>query len=423
MTKLGLASTAPLSGDNSTLAFDVERVRKDFPVLAEHVHGKPLVYLDSGASAQKPTSVLEAMDEVYRTSYANVHRGAYYFSQHLTERYEGVRTKVASFLNAASDQEIVFTRNATEAINLVAHSFGNRLQPGDEVIISEMEHHANIVPWQLLGDRTGINLKVVPVADDGSFSLDAYEALLGPRTRLVAITHTSNVLGTVTPMKEIVRLAHKAGARVLVDGAQAVVHGKVDVRDLDADFYAFTGHKLYGPTAIGVLYGKAELLKDMPPFLGGGDMIRMVSFAGTTYADPPHRFEAGTPPIVEAIGLGAAIDYVNAIGQDAIAAHEAGLLAYATDRLMQVEGLSIVGTAKEKASIVSFMLDGIHPHDIGTIVDREGVAIRVGHHCAQPLMERFGVPATARASMGLYNTRAEIDVLAEALEKVKEIFG
>ncbi|HEY9537642.1 MAG TPA: cysteine desulfurase [Kiloniellaceae bacterium] len=423
MATLGSTAVAPRSGDNATLAFDVERVRHDFPVLQQHVHGKPLVYLDSGASAQKPAAVLETMDEVYRSGYANVHRGAYYFSQHLTDRYEGVRATVARFLNAGSDQEIVFTRNVTEAINLVAHSYGSKLQPGDEVVISEMEHHANIVPWQLLRDRAGINLKVVPIADDGSFRLDAYEALLGPRTKLVAVTHTSNVLGTVTPMAEIIRLAHKAGARVLVDGAQAVVHGKVDLRALDADFYAFTGHKLYGPTAIGALYGKAELLKAMPPFLGGGDMIRSVSFAETTYADPPHRFEAGTPPIVEAIGLGAAIDYVTAVGQDAIAAHEAGLLAYATERLSQVEGLTIFGTAREKASIVSFALDGIHPHDIGTIIDREGVAIRVGHHCAQPLMERLGVPATARASMGLYNTRGEIDVLAEALEKVKDIFG
>jgi len=413
----------PAAGDNSVQAFDVERVRADFPVLGQSVHGKPLTYLDSGASAQKPTAVLEAMDEVYRTCYANVHRGAYYFSQHLTDRYEGVRTKVARLLNAASDQEIVFTRNVTEAINLVAQSFGNRLSAGDEVIISEMEHHANIVPWQLLRDRGGINLKVVPIADDGSFRLDAYESLLGPKTRLVALTHTSNVLGTVTPMKEIIRLAHKAGAPVLVDGAQAVVHSKVDVQDLDADFYAFTGHKLYGPTAIGVLYGKADLLKEMPPFLGGGDMIRSVSFAETTYADPPHRFEAGTPPIVEAIGLGAAIDYVNGIGMEAIAAHEAGLLAYATKRLGEVEGLRIYGQAKEKAAIVSFTLDGIHPHDIGTIVDREGVAIRVGHHCAQPLMDRFCVPATARASMGLYNTTDDIDVLVRALAKVKELFG
>jgi cysteine desulfurase/selenocysteine lyase len=413
----------PSAGNNSVQAFDVARVRQDFPILQEYVHGKPLVYLDSGASAQKPLAVLDAMDDVLRHGYANVHRGAYHFSQQLTDRYEGVRATVARFLNAASDQEIVFTRSITEAINLVAHSFGSRLGAGDEVVISEMEHHANIVPWQLLRERSGITLKVAPVRDDGSFDLEAYKALLTPRTRLVAITHTSNVLGTVTPMKEIIRLAHEAGALALVDGAQAVVHGKVDVRDLDADFYGFTGHKLYGPTAIGVLYGKAEILKELPPFQGGGDMIRSVSFAETTFAEPPHRFEAGTPPIVEAIGLGAAIDYVTGIGQEAIAAHEAGLLAYATRRLGEVEGLKIYGTAKEKASILSFTLDGIHAHDVGTIVDREGVAIRVGHHCAQPLMERFGVAATARASMGLYNTPEEIDVLVKALNKVKELFG
>ncbi|HIP77373.1 MAG TPA: cysteine desulfurase [Kiloniellaceae bacterium] len=411
------------AGSNSTLAFDVERVREDFPILKQEVYGKPLVYLDSGASAQKPQVVIDTMSEIQETCYANVHRGAYYFSQHLTERYEGVRETVARFLNAGSEREIVFTRNVTEAINLVAHSVGNRLSAGDEVIITEMEHHANIVPWQLLRDRIGITLKVVPVADDGSFRMDAYEAMLGPRTKLVAMTHISNVLGTVLPMKEIIRLAHAAGALVLVDGAQAAVHGKVDVRDLDADFYGFTGHKLYGPTAIGVLYGKAELLKEMPPFMGGGDMIRSVSFEETVYADPPHRFEAGTPPIVEAIGLGAAIDYVQAIGHEAIAAHEAGLLAYATERLQQIEGLRIYGTAKEKAAIISFTMDDIHPHDIGTIIDREGVAIRVGHHCAQPLMERFGLPATARASFGLYNTRTEVDALARALEKVKELFG
>ncbi len=416
-----LAEIGP--GSNSTLAFDVARVREDFPVLQQEVHGKPLTYLDSGASAQKPRAVIDAMREIQETCYANVHRGAYYFSQHLTDRYEGVRKTVAAFLNAASDQEIVFTRNVTEAINLVAHSFGNSFAAGDEVIITEMEHHANIVPWQLLRDRTGIELKVVPIAQDGSLQMEAFEAMLSPRTRLVAMIHTSNVLGTVNPMKAIIALAHKAGARVLVDGAQSAVHGKVDVRDLDADFYAFTGHKLYGPNAIGVLYGKAELLKEMPPFLGGGDMIRSVSFAETTFADPPHRFEAGTPPIVETIGLGAAIDYVNAIGHDAIAAHEAGLLAYATERLQQIEGLTIHGTAKEKAAIVSFSLEGIHPHDIGTIVDREGVAIRVGHHCAQPLMTCLGVPATARASFGLYNTPAEVDVLARALEKVKDLFG
>jgi len=425
MPEMTAASTLAeiAAGSNSTLAFDVERVREDFPILKQEVYGKPLVYLDSGASAQKPQVVIDTMSEIQETCYANVHRGAYYFSQHLTERYEGVRETVARFLNAGSEREIVFTRNVTEAINLVAHSVGNRLSAGDEVIITEMEHHANIVPWQLLRDRIGITLKVVPVADDGSFRMDAYEAMLGPRTKLVAMTHISNVLGTVLPMKEIIRLAHAAGALVLVDGAQAAVHGKVDVRDLDADFYGFTGHKLYGPTAIGVLYGKAELLKEMPPFMGGGDMIRSVSFEETVYADPPHRFEAGTPPIVEAIGLGAAIDYVQAIGHEAIAAHEAGLLAYATERLQQIEGLRIYGTAKEKAAIISFTMDDIHPHDIGTIIDREGVAIRVGHHCAQPLMERFGLPATARASFGLYNTRTEVDALARALEKVKELFG
>ena len=411
------------AGSNSTLAFDVERVREDFPILRQQVYGKPLVYLDSGASAQKPRAVIDAMREVQETCYANVHRGAYYFSQHLTDRYESVRKTVAEFLNAASDQEVVITRSVTEAINLVAYSFGAGLSAGDEVIVTEMEHHANIVPWQLLRDRAGITLKVAPIDDDGNFLLDAYEALLTPRTKLVAVTHVSNVLGTVTPLKEIIRLAHKVGAKVLVDGAQAVVHGKVDVQDLDADFYGFTGHKLYGPTAIGVLYGKAGLLKEMPPFQGGGDMIRSVSFAETTYADPPLRFEAGTPPIVEAIGLGAAIDYVNAIGHEAIAAHEAGLLAYATERLQQIEGLRIYGSAKEKAAILSFTMEGIHPHDIGTIIDREGVAIRVGHHCAQPLMQRFGIPATARASFGLYNTRDEVDALARALEKVKELFG
>lgn len=416
-------AAAIAAGSNSTLAFDVERIREDFPILKQEVYGKPLVYLDSGASAQKPTAVIDAMREVQETCYANVHRGAYYFSQHLTDRYENVRKAVAGFLNAASDQEVVITRSVTEAINLVACSFGAGLSAGDEVIVTEMEHHANIVPWQLLRDRTGVVLKVAPIDDDGNFLLDAYEALLTPRTKLVAVAHVSNVLGTVTPLKEIIRLAHKVGAKVLVDGAQAAVHGKVDVQDLDADFYGFTGHKLYGPTAIGVLYGKADLLKEMPPFQGGGDMIRSVSFAETTYADPPLRFEAGTPPIVEAIGLGAAIDYVNAIGHEAIAAHEAGLLAYATRRLQQIEGLRIYGSAKEKAAILSFTMEGIHPHDIGTIIDREGVAIRVGHHCAQPLMQRFGIPAMARASFGLYNTRDEVDALARSLEKVKELFG
>ncbi len=411
------------SGETVTPAFDVERIRADFPILQESVYGQPLVFLDSAASAQKPRAVIEAMDQVMEQCYANVHRGAHYLSQTLTNRYEGVRETVARFINAASDREIVFARNATEAINLVAHSFGNRLGEGDEVIVSEMEHHANIVPWQLLRERTGIVLRVVPITDDGVLRMDAYEELLGPKTRLVAITHVSNVLGSVTPIKEIVRLAHAQGVPVLVDGSQAVVHSRVDVRDLDVDFYAFTGHKLYGPTAIGVLYGKAELLKELPPFLGGGDMIRTVSFDKTTFAPPPHRFEAGTPPIVEAIGLEAAITYMEGIGLEQIAAHERMLLQRATQKLSAIEGLTIHGTAPDKCSIISFTMAEAHAHDVGTIIDRKGVAIRVGHHCAMPLMERLGVDATARASFGMYNTLAEIDALVDSLEGVKEIFG
>ncbi len=409
--------------DGAGAAYDVERIRADFPILRQTVYGRPLVFLDNAASAQKPRQVIDAMDEVMEQGYANVHRGAHYLSQTLTKRYEGVRETVARFINAASDREIVLARNATEAINLVAHSFGSRLQAGDEVIVSEMEHHANIVPWQLLRERAGIVLRVVPITDDGVLRMDAYEALLGPKTKLVAITHTSNVLGTVTPIKEIVRLAHGRGVPVLVDGSQAVVHGPVDVRDLDADFYAFTGHKLYGPTAIGVLYGKAEILKDMPPFLGGGDMIRSVSFDKTTFAPPPQRFEAGTPPIVEAIGLEAAIDYVQAIGLERIAAHERMLLQRATQKLSAIEGLKVYGTAPDKCSILSFTMAEAHAHDVGTIIDRKGVAIRVGHHCAMPLMERLGIAATARASFAMYNTLAEVDALAEALEGVREIFG
>jgi cysteine desulfurase/selenocysteine lyase len=410
-------------GDAPATDFDVERVRADFPILRREVYGRPLVYLDNAASAQKPRQVIDAMDEVYEQGYANVHRGAHYLSQTLTERYEGVRETVARFINARSDQEIVFARNATEAINLVAHSYGSRLEAGDEVIISEMEHHANIVPWQLLRERSGIVLRVVPITDDGALRMDAYEALLGPRTKLVAITQASNVLGTVTPIKEIVRLAHARGVPVLVDGSQAVVHGKVDVQDLDADLYVFTGHKLYGPTAIGVLYGKAEVLKEMPPFLGGGDMIRTVGFDKTTFAPPPQRFEAGTPPIVEAIGLEAAIQYVQGIGMERIAAHEHMLLQRATQKLSAIEGLTIHGTVPDKCSILSFTMAAAHAHDIGTVVDRAGVAVRAGHHCAMPLMERLGVVATARASFGMYNTLAEVEALADALEQVREIFG
>jgi cysteine desulfurase/selenocysteine lyase len=409
--------------ERRTAALDIARVRQDFPILTREVHGKPLVYLDSAASAQKPRQVIEAMDAAMAQGYANVHRGAHYLSQTLTDRYEGVRESVARFINAGSDQEIVFTRNATESINLVAHSFGSRLTAGDEIVLSEMEHHANIVPWQLLRERSGVVLKIVPITDDGVLRMDAYEALLGPKTRLVAIAHVSNVLGTVNSVREIVRLAHARSVPVLLDGSQAVVHGRVDVRDIDADFYAFTGHKLYGPTAIGVLYGKAELLQALPPFLGGGDMIRSVSFEKTTFAPPPQRFEAGTPPIVEAIGLAAAIDYVESLGMEAIAAHEQSLLSYANQKLAAIDGLTLQGTAPGKCGIVSFTMAQAHPHDIGTIVDRAGVALRAGHHCAQPLMQRLGLTATARASFGLYNTREEIDALADALATVAEIFG
>ena len=412
------------AADRRNDPYDVERIRADFPILAKTVYGKPLVYLDNGASAQKPRAVIDAMREVMEGEYANIHRGVHYLSQHLTDRYEQARATIARFMNAASADEIVVTRNATESINLVAASWGRKfLEAGDEIVISEMEHHANIVPWQMLRDEKRVVLKIAPVDDDGNFRLDAYERLLGPKTRLVAITHASNVLGTITPAKEIIRLAHARGIPVLLDGSQAIVHGGVDVRDLDVDFYAFTGHKLYGPTAIGVLYGKAALLAKMPPYQGGGDMIANVTFEKTTYREPPARFEAGTPPIVEAIGLGAAIDYIEAIGMDRIAAHEQDLLTYATARLREIPGLRILGTAESKCAILSFVMDGVHPHDVGTIIDRAGVAIRAGHHCAQPLMERFGVPATARASFALYNTRAEVDALVAALGTVQEIFG
>ena len=409
--------------DNLASAYDVEAVRADFPILATEVHGRPLVYLDNGASSQKPRPVIDAMTQVYETSYANVHRGVHSLSQKATDLFEEARAKVARFLNAAKPEEIVFTRGATEAINLVAATFGRRLSAGDEIVVSEMEHHSNIVPWQLLAGETGVVIRVAPIDDAGNFLLDGYKALLGPKTRLVAVTHVSNALGTVTPIKEIIRLAHARGIPVLVDGCQAVPHLKIDLRDLDADFYVFSSHKLYGPTGIGVLYGKEALLNSLPPYQGGGDMIESVSFKNTTFKQAPYRFEAGTPAIVEAIGLGAAIDYVEAIGLDAIHAYESGLLAYATERLQSIDGLTIRGSAREKAAIVSFTLDYAHAHDVGTIVDRAGVAIRAGHHCAQPVMERLGLAATVRASFGLYNTRDEVDALVDALGQVREIFG
>ena len=410
--------------DISTPAYDVDAVRRDFPISARTVHGRPLVFLDSAASAQKPAQVIDTVRAVYEQEYANVHRGAYWLSERATDRYEGARETVRAFINAADKREIIFTRNATESINLVAASYGRAfLQPGDEVIVTVMEHHSNIVPWQFLRDEKGIVLKVAPVADDGVFLADEFAALLGPRTKLVALTHVSNVLGTVVPVAEMVALAHAAGAKVLIDGCQAVMHMPVDMQALDCDFYVFSGHKLYGPSGIGVLYGKAELLDAMPPYMGGGDMIKTVSFERSTWADLPHKFEAGTPAIAQAIGLGAAIDYVTGLGLDTIGAHEADLVRYATQRLSAVDGLKVIGTAPGKASVISFTLDCAHPHDIATIVDRTGVAIRAGHHCALPLMERLGVAATARASFGVYNSRADADALGDALEMVRELFA
>ena len=404
--------------------YDVERIRADFPILAQQVHGNPVTFLDSGASAQKPRQVIDAMRSVYESEYANVHRGAYYLSEKATERYEGSRDIVQRFLNARSRQEIVFAKNVTEAINLVAYSYARKvLQPGDEIIITDMEHHSNIVPWQLVRDERDLVLKHVSCTDDGEFRIEDLAALITPKTKLISLTHVSNVMGTVVPIKEVAKLAHDNGAKLLVDGAQAVMHMPVDVQDLDCDFYAFTGHKIYGPSGIGVLYGKAELLDEMPPFLGGGDMISTVTMEKSTWAALPTKFEAGTPPIAQAIGLGAAIEYVTGVGLESIAAHENDLLNYTTQQLASVEGLRIIGTAPNKTSVISFTMDCAHPHDISTIIDRAGVCVRAGHHCAQPLMERMGVAATTRASFGMYNTREEADTLVSALESVREIFG
>jgi cysteine desulfurase / selenocysteine lyase len=405
-------------------AFDVERIRADFPILRREVRGRPLVYLDNAATTQKPRAVLDALAEYYTTSNANVHRGVHLLSELATEAHDLARAKVRGFLNARSVREVVFTRNATESINLVARSFGEwKVQPGDEVVITAMEHHSNIVPWQLLCERRGAHLRVAPMDDSGELILDRLDSLLGPRTRLLSVTHMSNALGTVNPIAEIVRMAHAKGIPVLVDGSQAAYHMPVDVQALDCDFYAATGHKLYGPTGIGVLYGRESLLQEMPPFLGGGDMIRSVTFERSTWNDLPFKFEAGTPDIAGAIGLGAALDYVGSVGLEAIARHEADLLAYATAQVERMPGVRIIGTARGKASILSFILGDVHPHDIGTILDREGVAIRTGHHCAQPVMERFGIPATARASFAMYNTRADVDALAAALDKVRAVMG
>jgi cysteine desulfurase / selenocysteine lyase len=404
-------------------AYDVDRIRRDFPILALQVYGKPLIYLDNAASAQKPKAVLDRMAEAYTSEYANVHRGLHFLANAATEAYEGAREKVRAFLGAGRAEEIVFTRNATEAINLVAYTFGReRIKAGDEIVLSIMEHHSNIVPWHFLRERHGAVIRWAPVDDDGNFLLDEFEKLLNERTRMVAITHMSNVLGTVVPVKEVVRLAHARGIPVLIDGAQGAVHLDVDVADIDCDFYAFTGHKLYGPSGIGVLYGKFAHLAAMPPFNGGGEMIREVFEDRISYGEPPHRFEAGTPPIVQAIGLGTAIDYVNAIGRSRIRAHERALLAYATDRLREINSIKILGTAKDKGAIVSFEMKGAHPHDVATVIDRAGVAVRAGTHCVMPLLARFGMTASCRASFALYNTPQEIDGLAAALIKAQDFF-
>jgi cysteine desulfurase/selenocysteine lyase len=405
-------------------SYNVARIREDFPILAMQVHGKPLVYLDNAASAQKPKAVLDRLQQAYTCEYANVHRGLHYLANAATEAYEGAREKVAAFLNAGRNEEIVFTRSATEAINLVAQTFGaSRIKAGDEIVLSIMEHHANIVPWHFLRERHGAVIKWAPVDNDGNFLIDEFEKLLTDRTKMVAITQMSNVLGTVVPVKEVVRIAHARGIPVLVDGAQASVHLDTDVRDIDCDFYVITGHKLYGPTGIGVLYGKHEHLVAMPPFNGGGEMIREVLQDRVSYGEPPHKFEAGTPPIVQAIGLGAAIDYINSIGKAPIRAHETELLDYASERLREINSLRVIGTAKEKGAIVSFELKGAHPHDFATIIDRSGVAVRAGTHCAMPLLERFGVSATCRASFGLYNTCEEVDCLVRALTKAEGFFA
>jgi cysteine desulfurase/selenocysteine lyase len=408
----------------ATSGFDVERIRADFPILFRDIYGKPLVYLDSAASAQKPRQVIEAMDHFQRFDYANVHRGIHYLSNTATQKYEDAREITRRFLNARHVEEIIFTKNATEAVNLVAQAWGmGAIREGDEIVLSVMEHHSNIVPWHFLRERYGAVLKWAPIADDGSLDLDAFEALLSPRTKMVALTHMSNVLGTVVPVKDIVAMAHARGIPVFVDGCQGAVHLQVDVQDLDCDFYAFSGHKVYGPSGIGVLYGKKAHLDALPPFLGGGSMIESVAMDRITYGQTPNKFEAGTPPIVEAVGLGAALRYMMAIGRDHIEAYEHEIAAYAQAKLGELNWLKIYGTAPGKGGIVSFSVDGLHPHDVSTIVDRSGVAIRAGHHCAQPLMERFGVPAMCRASFGVYNTKAEVDALAAALVKAHDFFA
>ena len=415
--------TRPSRAPDAT-GWDVERIRQDFPALHQQVHGKPLVYLDNAATTQKPQAVIDALNAYYTRDNANIHRGVHLLSERATDAYESARRRIQHHLNAASPREIIFVRQATEAINLVAASFGRTLVgAGDEIVISAIEHHANIVPWQMVCEEKGARLKVVPVDDRGDLIMDEYARLLGPRTRLVAITQVSNALGTITPIEDIIRLAHRENIPVLVDGAQAAPHQAVDVRALDCDFFVFSGHKTYGPTGIGVLYGKEAWLERMPPYQGGGDMIKMVTFEKTIYNDLPYKFEAGTPHIAGAIGLATALDYLDGLGLDRVAAWEHELLEYGTELLQAVPGVRLIGTARRKAAVLSFVLDGVHPHDVGTILDHEGVAVRAGHHCAMPVMARFGVPATVRASLGLYNTPAELETLATAVRTAREIVG
>jgi cysteine desulfurase / selenocysteine lyase len=416
----------PLSGGMPVpaLRYDVESIRRDFPILSERVDGRPLVYLDSAATSQKPQAVIDAVSRFYASGNANIHRGVYRLSEAATARFEGAREKVARFLNAPSARDIVFTRGTTESINLVAQSYLRpRVRPGDEILITAMEHHSNVVPWQLLAAQTGAVIRVAPISDAGELDLHGFAELLGPRTRLVAVTQISNSLGTINPVEDIVALAHARGVPVLVDGAQAAPHLAADIRALDCDFFACSGHKMFGPTGVGVLYGRTELLEAMPPWQGGGDMIASVSFEGSTWAAAPSKFEAGTPDIAGVIGLGAAVDYLMALDRDAVAAHEAAILRYATGRVAAVPGVRLIGTAARKASIVAFVMHGVHPHDIATILDADGVCIRAGHHCTQPLMQRLGVPATARASFALYSTAAEVDALAAGLERVNQVMG
>ena len=420
----GIADSRTIKATSSPLSEkEVESLREDFPILKQRVHGNPLVYLDNAATSQKPKEVIDAIADYYSSYNSNVHRGVHRLSEQATEAYEGTREVIRDFINASDQREIIFVRGTTEGINLVSNSFGNAfIHEGDEIIISEMEHHSNIVPWQILCQEKKAELKVIHFNDDGELLLDEYERLLSPRTKLVSITHVSNALGTINPVKIIIEMAHSRGVPVLIDGAQAIPHSPVDVRELDCDFYVFSGHKVFGPTGIGVLYGKAEYLDSMPPFQGGGDMIKSVTLEKTIYNDLPYKFEAGTPNIAGVIGLGAALEYVSRVGPERIAGYEHVLLSYATEALSSVEHLRLVGTAREKAAVLSFIVDDVHAHDVGTVLDREGVAIRTGHHCAQPVMQHFGITATSRASLAFYNTKSDIDALVKALYKVIEVF-